>query len=67
MSKNRLNEHPLLGANAAPLIRNFRHDKLKKMKSASELVLAMVNPPNVGNSQPAGSALPRFSRKVRDG
>ena len=67
MPKNRFNEHPLLGASAASLIKKFRHDKPKKMKNARELVISMVNPPSVGNSQPAGSALPRFSRKVRDG
>jgi hypothetical protein len=37
------------------------------MKNARELVLAMMNHPNVANLQPAGNALSHFSREVRDG
>ncbi len=46
---------------------NFRHDKLKKLKTARDSVLVMVNHPSGANSEPAGSGLYRFSREVRDG
>ncbi len=50
-----------------PPIWKFRHDKLKKIKNARDLVLAMVNHPNGANSQPASTGPYRFSREVRDG